>query len=86
MRTSRSPPYRLAGNDEDDLADAVYTVRANVAGVPYAQVIVEAKRSLTPAAAKEILLPQMRLLRQIHGQAAVLVIAPWLSPPAPERS
>lgn len=73
-------PYRLAGNDEDDLADAVYTVRANVAGVPYAQVIVEAKRSLTPAAAKEILLPQMRLLRQIHGQAAVLVIAPWLSP------
>jgi hypothetical protein len=73
--------YRVAGGEESDEGiDAVYSVRATVGSAPYAQVLVEAKASLTPAAAKDVLLPQVRLLRQLHGQATVLVIAPWLSP------
>jgi hypothetical protein len=77
-------PYRangLAGSDDhEDATDSVYTVRALNTSASYAQVVIEAKSSLTPAAAQEVLLPQVRLLRQLYGQATVLVIAPWLSP------
>ena len=69
-----------AGMSGSAAPDAVYTVRAKSPGASYAQVVIEAKASLTPAAAKEILLPQIRLLSQLYGDAAVLVIAPWLSP------
>ncbi len=65
---------------EDTDSDAVYSVRALNTSAPYSQVVVEAKTSLTPAAAKDVLLPRVRLLRRLYGQATVLVIAPWLSP------
>ncbi|MDQ3150452.1 MAG: hypothetical protein M3R63_01590, partial [Actinomycetota bacterium] len=80
-------PYRVnagvsaaQGEDDDPGADAVYSIRALNTSAPYAQVVVQAKASLTPAAAKDVLLPQVRLLRRLYGQATVLVIAPWLSP------
>ena len=74
-------PYRVAGRlDNDEGADAVYSIRATSGSAPYAQVVVEAKTSLTPAEAKNIFMTQVRLLRQLYGQATVLVIAPWLSP------
>lgn len=80
-------PYDADGGAPDELgeeadrgADAVYSVRALSAGAPYAQVVVEAKASLTPAAAKNVLLPQVRLLRRLYSSSTVLVIAPWLSP------
>jgi len=65
---------------EDTGSDAVYSVRALNTSAPYSQVVVEAKTSLTPAAAKDVLLPRVRLLRRLYSQATVLVIAPWLSP------
>lgn len=61
-------------------ADSVYTVRSLNVSAVFAQVVVQAKASLTPAAAKEVLLPQVRLLRQLFGHATVLVVVPWLSP------
>lgn len=74
-------PYHVAGEAAgDEGVDGIYTVRATVGSAPYAQVVVEAKASLTPAAAKDVLLPQVRLLQQLYRQATVLVIAPWLSP------
>lgn len=78
-------PYTVASSEplvEDSGADAVYSVRALGGSAPYAQVVVEARTSLTPAAAKDVLLPQIRLLRRLYGQATVLVITPWLSPRA----
>lgn len=80
--------YRINGGEAtdqgddrgEDVADSVYTVRALNTPGPYAQVVIEAKSSLTPAAAQQVLLPQVRLLRQLYGRATVLVIAPWLSP------
>ncbi|MGH3772897.1 MAG: hypothetical protein ACRDRW_16150, partial [Pseudonocardiaceae bacterium] len=60
--------------------DSVYSIRALTTSAPYAQVVVEAKSSLTPAAAQQVLLPQVRLLRRLYSQATVLVVAPWLSP------
>jgi len=78
-------PHRLGGGAQvpgfsDIEADSVYTVRSLNVSAVFAQVVVEAKASLTPAAAKEVLLPQVRLLRQLFGQATVLVVVPWLSP------
>lgn len=77
-------PYNIASSElppaEDSSADAVYSVRALSGSAPYAQVVVEARTSLTPAAAKDVLLPQIKLLRRLYGQATVLVISPWLSP------
>ena len=77
-------PYQVDGTEEvehDDIgADAVYSVRAVQSSAPYAQLIVEARSSLAPAAAKDVLFHQVRLLRRLHGQATGLVIAPWLSP------
>lgn len=75
-------PLRVSGIDEpnDTEADSIFTVRALNTSAPYAQVVVEAKSSLTPAAARDVLSTQVRLLRQLYGHATVLVIAPWLSP------
>jgi hypothetical protein len=78
-------PHRLGGEEHapgfsDIGADSVYTVRSLHVPSVFAQVVVEAKASLTPAAAKEVLLPQVRLMRQLFGQATVLVVVPWLSP------
>ncbi|MGH3869191.1 MAG: hypothetical protein ACRDQ4_24380 [Pseudonocardiaceae bacterium] len=77
-------PYRVSGGEDDEqdavATDSVYSIRALTTSAPYAQVVVEAKSSLTPAAAQQVLLPQVRLLRRLYGQATVLVVAPWLSP------
>ena len=76
-------PLRVGGEDDEQdavAADSVYTIRALKTSAPSAQVVVETKALLTPAAAQQILLPQVRLLRQLYSQATVLVVAPWLSP------
>ncbi|MBV9143091.1 MAG: hypothetical protein JO115_19620 [Pseudonocardiales bacterium] len=77
-------PVQASGGEDDEqdalAADSVYTIRALTPSAPYAQVVVEAKASLTPAAARQVLLPQVRLLRQLYSQATVLLVAPWLSP------
>jgi hypothetical protein len=77
-------PVWVGGVEDKDqeavAADSVYSIRALNTSAPYAQVVVEAKTSLTPAAAQQVLLPQVRLLRRLYGQATVLVIAPWFSP------
>lgn len=70
----------LRPTEPDAGLDGVFTVRALNTSAPDAQVVVEAKTLVTPAGAHDILLPQIRLLRQLYGQATVLVIAPWLSP------
>lgn len=76
--------FRVGGgkdNEQDAVAaDFVYSIRVLANSAPCAQVVVEAKASLTPAAAQQALLPQVRLLRQLYNQATVLVVAPWLSP------
>jgi len=43
-------------------------------------VLVEAARNLAPVDARDRLAPQVRLMRQLMGESAVLVIVPWLSP------
>ncbi|MGH3720929.1 MAG: hypothetical protein ACRDRI_19185 [Pseudonocardiaceae bacterium] len=77
-------PYRVSGGEDDEqdavAADSVYSIRVLTTSAPYAQVVVEAKSSLTPAAARQVLMPQVRLLRRLYDQATVLVVAPWLSP------
>jgi hypothetical protein len=77
-------PVRVDGGEDDEqdavTADSVYSIRALKTSAPYAQVVVEAKASLMPAAAQQVLLPQIRLLRQLYSQATVVVVAPWLSP------
>lgn len=80
-------PYNLArpvgGNDvtdSDSGVDMVWSLRSATGGRPVGQVLVEAKADLTPAVAERVLAPQINLMRRLHGQAAVLIISPWLSP------
>lgn len=61
-------------------ADLVYGVRALSPGASYAPIVVQARGSLTPAEATTVLLPQIRLLRQVSRETTILVVAPWLSP------
>lgn len=73
----------VGGNDvaEPDLGiDTVWTVRHLASHTPVGEVLIEAKAHLSPAVAARVLGPQVSLMRQLRGQAAVLVVAPWLSP------
>lgn len=66
--------------DEGLGSDRVVDIR-DVVGGNDGVVLVEAVRVLTPAEAVNRLGPRVRLLRQLtEGKAAVLVVAPWLSP------
>lgn len=61
-------------------SDRVVDVR-DVAGGSYSMVLVEAVSVLTPAEVVDRLGPRVRLMRQLTGgRAEVLVVAPWLSP------
>src|SRR5262249_9606013 len=44
------------------------------------RVRVEAKAGLSTAPRRNVVAPKVRLMQQLTGDAAVLVIAPWLSP------
>jgi len=61
-------------------ADMVWTVRHTSWGGGHGQVLVEAVGDLSPARAETILADRAQLMRQLMGQVAVLVVAPWLSP------
>lgn len=50
------------------------------AGGTSGMVLVEATRALTPARAAKEFGPKLALMHRLTGSAAVLVIAPWLSP------
>ena len=69
------------GVAEPDLGiDEVWTVRHLASTMPAGEVLVEAKTNLSPAVAAGVLGPRVSLMRRLRKQAAVLVIAPWLSP------
>src|SRR5215475_5658503 len=63
----------------DDEADLIINVHDRQGGMA-SRVLVEAKTDLSPAHARNVLAPKVRLMQQLTGDAAVLVIAPWLSP------
>lgn len=73
----------VGGNDvtePDRGVDMVWTVRHLASHAPTGEMLVEARTNLSPAVAARVLGPQVSLMRQLHGQVAVLVVAPWLSP------
>lgn len=55
---------------------SIYSPLGGVGG----QVLVEATRNLTPAKAIREIGPKLALMHNLTGSAAILVIAPWLSP------
>lgn len=59
-------------------ADALIRIR-DPGGGPAGTVLVETKNTVVPADVTRTLGPQVNLLRQLQVNAAVLVIAPWLS-------
>jgi hypothetical protein len=73
LRRSEVPPGKMR-------ADAVLRLSRSGASSPAVDVIIEAKKNLTPALVDSIG-PQLEQTRRVlGGDAAVLVIAPWLSP------
>lgn len=61
-------------------ADRLVEVRDKQGGSSSPPVYVEAKMSVSPAMLINQVRPQVELLRRSNGDAAVLIIAPWLSP------
>lgn len=61
----------------DSGADMILTLSDNGG---YSRLLLEAKRDLSPAEARTVLADKINLMRRLTGQAAVLVVAPWLSP------
>jgi hypothetical protein len=59
--------------------DLIINVRDQQSGMA-SRVLVEAKTDLSPAHARNVLAPKVKLMQRLTGDAAVLVIAPWLSP------
>jgi hypothetical protein len=69
------------GQDADrGRAVTIVTVRPPRGDGDGGAVLVEVKDVLTPSEARDVLTTQVDLMRQLRGQAAVLVISPWLSP------
>jgi hypothetical protein len=63
----------------DSGADTI--VRIGPRGGGYsAEVLVEAKASVSPAEARTILGPQLVVMERLLGSSAAIIIAPWLSP------
>lgn len=61
--------------------DAILRVGRPDSSSPYAEILIEVKSGLTPALVSRELGPQVELMRRVRGgDAAVLVISPWLSP------
>jgi hypothetical protein len=55
-------------------------VRVDVSGGHMLRILVEARRDFTPRDVGSVLGGRTDLIRQVAGQVAVMVIAPWLSP------
>jgi hypothetical protein len=55
------------------------TIQDPTGAAGFTEVLIEVRKELTPAAAATVLTPQVELLRSLRGEAAVLIIAPWLS-------
>lgn len=79
-------PYQVAGAPEERFApepgqaDRLLSVKDEGSG-SYGVVLVEAALELAPAQVRRSLGPRVRLMHQLMGEgASVLVIAPWLSP------
>jgi len=80
-------PYHVAGApqepvliSEDVFVDRLVSIR-DIATGQFGVVLLEAKRDLKPVDARTQLAPRVRLMRQLMGDSAsVLVISPWVSP------
>lgn len=71
----------LLESSPDTGIDAVLRVGRSGSVSPSGEILIEAKVSLTPAVATEVLGPRVELMRRARGDdAAVMVISPWLSP------
>ena len=63
----------------DGGTDLVYQIHSSRAGSS-ARLLVEAKTNVSPLQLREQVAPYLDLMRQLTGDAAVLIIAPYLSP------
>jgi hypothetical protein len=73
-------PANLTGPRDEQKAELLVTVEDPQGGALSVPILVEAKHSITPAQLASQLRPQVELMRRLMGDAAVLIISPWLSP------
>ena len=74
---NRPPPLEASPWMVTPAAEQLVTIHTTGSA---GQVLVEATRDLTPVRAREEFGPKVALMHSLIGSAAVLVIAPWLSP------
>ena len=77
---NRAPATQEIALGPSDGAEQVVSIYSERGGGGTAQVLVEARESLTPIRARTEFGSKVRLMHRLTGTAAVLVIAPWLSP------
>jgi len=63
-----------------DLGSGCVVAVRDRAGGAFGEVLVEARQTLTPLQARSAFAPKAALMRQLTGDAALLIVAPWLSP------
>jgi hypothetical protein len=78
--TNRPPPPDAGPWMAASAAEQLVTIHNPASSSGAGQVLVEATRTLTPMRASTEFAPKVALMHSLIGSAAVLVIAPWLSP------
>jgi hypothetical protein len=72
-------PANLPGSLRDVRSHQVIQVR-NTSGGAYSQVLIEPAESASPLEIKKSVGPRLALMRELTGDAAIVVVASWLSP------
>lgn len=79
-RTSTAEPLNLPRSLRDTQLNHLIEVKGGRNHGAYARVLVEVATEPSPAAISRSVAPRLDLMRQLTGDAVILVIAPWLSP------
>lgn len=77
---NRPPPPDAGPWMTADATEQLVNIYSQAGGGGSGQVLVEATRALTPMRARKEFGPKLALMHSLTGSAAVLVVAPWLSP------
>jgi hypothetical protein len=79
-RTSIAEPLNLPRSLRDTQLNHLIEIKGGRNHGAYARVLVEVATEPSPAAISRSVAPRLDLMRQLTGDAVILVIAPWLSP------
>lgn len=79
-RTSTAEPLNLPRSLRDTQLNHLIDIKGGRNRSAYARVLVEVATEPSPAEISRSVAPRLDMMRQLTGDASILVVAPWLSP------